>query len=175
MGDEVTAVAQPVGQGTRTHPGSYIGEHVTIGRNCRVGPGAVIGYDGFGYTPGPDGTWDRKPETHGVVIGDNVHIGANTCIDRGSYRDTVIGSGTKIDNLVHIAHNVRVGENCMIIAGAELSGSVVVGDGAWIAPNACVREHLTIGAGAKVGLGAVVVKDVEPGTTVVGNPARVMT
>jgi UDP-3-O-[3-hydroxymyristoyl] glucosamine N-acyltransferase len=149
----------------------WIGPHVTIGENCVIGPGAVIGCDGFGYNLDAQRWW-KKPESHGVVIGDDVHIGANTCIDRGSYRDTTIGDGTKIDNLVHIAHNCVIGRNCLVIAHAELSGSVEVGDGAWVGPSACVREHLSIGAGALVGLGAVVVKHVQEGQTVIGNPAR---
>jgi UDP-3-O-[3-hydroxymyristoyl] glucosamine N-acyltransferase len=163
-----------VGEDCYLAHGAHIGPNVRLGRNVRVGPGAVIGWDGFGFDKQPDGTWERKPETHGVVIGDDVEIGANACIDRGSYRDTVIGDGTKVDNLVHVAHNVQIGRNCLVIAGAELSGSVIVGDGAWIAPNACVREHLTVGEGAVIGLGAVVVKDVEANTTVAGNPARVL-
>jgi UDP-3-O-[3-hydroxymyristoyl] glucosamine N-acyltransferase len=154
------------------HPSAYIGPNVTIGKNCIIGPGAVIGWSGFGFTKADDGSWERKPESHGVIIDDDVEVGANTCIDRGSYRPTVIGRGTKIDNGVHVAHNCLVGEDCLIIAHAELSGSVVVGDGAWIGPSSCVREHLFIGAGALVGIGAVVVKDVEPGQTVVGNPAK---
>lgn len=152
-------------------PNAYIGEHVTIGPGCIIGPGAVIGWDGFGYKRHHD-HWVRKPQAHGVVIEANVHIGANTCIDRGSHRDTVIGEGTRIDNLVHIAHNVQVGKHCLIIAGAELSGSVELGDWAWVGPNACVREHLTIGDEALIGIGAVVVKDIPAGETWCGNPAR---
>lgn len=155
-------------------PSAFIGAGVRIGAGCRIGPGAVIGWEGFGYSPDPDGGWKRKPETHSVVIGDNVDIGANTCIDRGSYRDTVIGAGTKVDNLVHIAHNVHVGQDCLIIAGAEVSGSVVIGAGTWVGPNACIKEHLNIGARAMVGIGSVVIRDVPADTTVAGNPARVL-
>ena len=161
-----------VGHGCTIGRNVYIGPHVTIGADCVIGPGSVIGSDGFGYEWEDGVGWQRKPQTCGVVIEDDVHIGANTCIDRGSYRDTFIGSGTRIDNLVHIAHNVIVGPNCLVIACAELSGSVELGEGAQIAPNACVREHLTIGAGALVGLGAVAVTDVPAGETWVGNPAR---
>lgn len=163
-----------IGPGTFIHPTAHIAHGVTIGRNCRIGPGASIGWDGFGYMPDPDGGWRRKPESHSVVIGDNVDIGANTCIDRGSYRDTVVGDGTKIDNLCHIAHNVQVGRDCLIIAGAEVSGSVVIGEGAWVGPNVSIKEHLTVGARAMVGIGSVVIRDVAQDSTVAGNPARVL-
>ena len=159
-----------VGRGCTIGRNVYIGPHVTIGDDCVIGPGSVVGWDGFGYE-NVDGHWEKKPQNFGVVIEDDVHIGPLTNIARGSYRDTFVGSGTRIDALVHVAHNVRIGRDCLVIATAELSGSVEVGEGAWISPNASVREHLTIGAGALVGLGAVVVKDVEPNTTVVGNPA----
>jgi UDP-3-O-[3-hydroxymyristoyl] glucosamine N-acyltransferase len=163
-----------IGAGTFIHPTAYVADGVTIGRGCRIGPGASIGWHGFGYSPDPAGGWQRKPETHSVVIGDNVDIGANTCIDRGSYRDTTIGAGTKIDNLCHIAHNVEIGQSCLVIAGAEVSGSVVIGAGAWVGPNACIKEHLTIGARAMVGIGAVVLGDIPADQTWVGNPARVL-
>jgi UDP-3-O-[3-hydroxymyristoyl] glucosamine N-acyltransferase len=153
------------------HPSAVVHPRVSIGKNVWVGPGAVIGFDGFGWFKSGD-RWEQKPQNYGVVIEDDVHIGANTCIDRGSYRHTVIGKGTKVDNLVHIAHNVQVGKHCLIIAQAELSGSVVVEDNCWIGPRACVREHLRIGKGSLVGIGSVVVKDVEPGTTVYGVPAK---
>jgi UDP-3-O-[3-hydroxymyristoyl] glucosamine N-acyltransferase len=155
------------------HPSAVIYDHVEVGDNVTIGAGCVIGGPGFGYEWDDDlYLWVKKPETHGVVIEDDVHIGANTCIDRGSYRDTVIGAGTRIDNLVHVAHNVQVGRNCLVIAQAELSGSVVVEDNCWIGPRACVREHLTIGHDSLVGIGSVVVKDVEPHTTVMGVPAK---
>lgn len=164
--------AADVHPSVRLSPNVWIGPHVTIGRDCVIGPGSVIGWDGFGYEKGPQGGWVEKPQTHGVVIERNVHIGGNVCIDRGSYRDTRIGIGTRIDNLVHIAHNVQIGWDCLVIAQAELSGSVKVGAGCWIGPSACVREHLSIGDGALVGIGAVVVKDVPAGETWAGNPAR---
>lgn len=161
-----------IGPGTFIHPTAYIAHGVTIGRNCRIGPGASIGWDGFGWSPDPDGGWQRKPQTHSVVIGDNVDIGANACIDRGSYRDTVIGSGTKIDNLCHIAHNVQIGEDCLIIAQSMIAGSVVIGDRSYIAPATAIREHRTIGDNVFVGLGSVVVTDLETGSSAFGVPAR---
>jgi UDP-3-O-[3-hydroxymyristoyl] glucosamine N-acyltransferase len=161
-----------IGQGTYVAPSAFIAAGVTIGSNCRIGPGAVIGWDGFGWSPDPDGGWKRKPQTHSVVIGDNVDIGANTCIDRGSYRHTTVGSGTKIDNLCHIAHNVQVGRDCLIIAQSMIAGSVVIGDRSYVAPATAIREHRTIGDDVFIGLGSVVVSDLESGSSAFGVPAR---
>lgn len=148
---------------------------ITIGHGCKIHPTAVLGSEGFGYE------WDNElhewvtfPHYGGVTIGDNVHIGANTCIDRGALTNTTIGHGVRIDNLVHIAHGVTIHNHACIIAGAEISGSCTIGKRAWIGPNACIREGITIGEGALIGIGSTVVKDVPPHTTVCGNPARPM-
>lgn len=174
------------GPGARVHESAYvgtdcnIGAHVYVGRDVQIGDacviqaGSVLGENGFGYTRSPDGRWAPKDHPFSVVLEEDVHIGANTCIDRGSWRNTTIGEGARIDNLVHIAHNVIVGRNAVIVAGAEISGSVVIGDGAWIGPKACIKERVKIGTGALVGMGAVVLHDVAPDTTVAGNPARVI-
>lgn len=161
-----------IGAGTVVCAHAWIGPDVTVGRDCVIGPGARIGQDGFGYTKTADGHWDRKPQTHGVIVGDDVHIGANTCIDRGSYRDTTVGRGTRIDNLCHIAHNALIGEDCVVIALSMIAGSVEIGDGAYVAPCSAVREHATVGAEAFIGLGSVVVAHVGDGQHVKGVPAK---
>jgi len=172
---DVSAYIDPsaiVGWGTTIGPGAYIGPGVTIGADCIIQPGAVIGEDGFGYQRDPDGHWTPKPHPYGVIIKDGVHVGANTCIDRGSWRDTWIGSGTRIDNGVHVAHNCMIGHDCVIVAHAMLGGSVMVEPGAWIGPSASIMQRVTIGVRALVGMGAVVLVDVPPSQTWAGNPAR---
>lgn len=161
-----------VDESAKLFPLCYVGPNVTIGKHCVVGPGACIGQPGFGYEKQGDGSQLYRGHSMGVIIEDDVHIGANACVDQGRHRPTRIGTGSRIDNLVHIAHNVEIGRDCLVIACSMLAGSVVVGDGAQIAPSAAVRDWRTVGEGALVGLGAVVVKDVPDGATVMGVPAR---
>lgn len=161
-----------VGMDTRIGAHAWIGAGVQIGCDCIIQAGAVIGEDGFGYERDATGRWVPKEHAWSVVIENDVHIGVNTCIDRGSWRDTCIMRGARIDNLVHIAHNVDVGKDVVIVAGAEVSGSVNIGTGAWIGPNACIKERVRIGQYALIGMGAVVLQDVPPNTTWAGNPAR---
>jgi UDP-3-O-[3-hydroxymyristoyl] glucosamine N-acyltransferase len=166
-------------------PGVTIGNRVTIGPNTvlantrigddvSIGANCTIGLAGFGYAKTTDGEWKRFPHVGGVTIESGVEIGSNTCIDRGALGDTVIRRGAKIDNLVHIAHNCDIGENALIIANAMIGGSTTIGAGAWVAPSAAVNNKLTIGAAATVGTGAVVVKNVDADSVVVGNPARTL-
>jgi UDP-3-O-[3-hydroxymyristoyl] glucosamine N-acyltransferase len=147
-----------------------IRKDTVIGNNVLLKAGAVIGGQGFGYVK-KGKEWTNFPHFGNVVIEDNVEVGSNTCIDRGALGSTLIKRGAKIDNLVHIAHNVVVGENSLIIADAMIGGSTVIGDDTWVAPSTAIRNGLTIGANCVVGMGAVVIKNVEDGTTVVGNPA----
>jgi UDP-3-O-[3-hydroxymyristoyl] glucosamine N-acyltransferase len=146
--------------------------NTSIDRAVRIGSGCAIGLPGFGLERSPDGTWVRFPHVGRVVIEEGVEIGSNTCIDRGSLGDTRIGRGARIDNLVHVAHNVVIGENALVIAHAMLGGSARVGAGAWVAPSVAILNQVSIGASATIGLGAVVIRDVAPGDTVVGNPAK---
>lgn len=158
----------------RVHPTAVIYDCVTLGERVDIRAGAVIGAPGFGYVRTPSGVLHPFPQIGRVLLEDDVSIGAGTTIDRGALADTVIRRGVKIDNLVHVAHGVHIGEHTLIVAGAEISGSVKIGRCCQIGPNACIREGLTVGDGAQVGIGAVVVRDVAPGEIVVGNPAEPM-
>ncbi len=153
-------------------PGAYIGPNVRIGAGCVIGPNASIGQPGFGYTRTDTGRLEYRPHTKGVVIEPDVHIGASTCVDQGRHRPTIIRTGTRIDNHVHIAHNVIIGRHCAIVAHAMLAGTVELKDHAYIAPGAQVRDHVTVGKAAMAGQGAVVLHDIPDGETWVGIPAR---
>ena len=166
IGDDVS-----IGEGARLLPGVAIYAGTTLGARTIVHSGARIGCDGFGYVF-RDGAHTKIPHVGRCIIGDDVEIGANTTIDRGSIDDTVIGNGTKIDNLVHIAHNVRIGEKCLLIAQVGVSGSVTIGDGAILAGQAGIGGHLSIGAGARVAAQAGVFGDIPAGETWSGYPAR---
>lgn len=161
-----------IGDNAVLHSGVHIYDGVYIGRGVTIHSGTVIGADGFGYHRNEAGELEKFPHVGGVHIEDDVEIGANTCIDRGTLGNTHIKKGARIDNLVHIAHNVVVGEHAAVIAHAMIGGSTIIGDKAWIAPAGVLRDKLHIGAAALVGLGAVVVKDVDNGEVVMGAPAR---
>ena len=161
-----------IGSGSILYGNNYLYDGVTIGQNVTIHAGTVIGTDGFGYQESKEKEWLKFEHVGGVQIGDGVEIGANTCIDRGTLGNTVIGNGTKIDNLVHIAHNVSIGKHCLIIAHAMIGGSCTIGDHAWIAPNAGILQKTTIGENATIGLGAVVLQQVPPGETWAGVPAH---
>ena len=161
-----------IGAGTRVAHGVVLHSGTSIGRNCVIGANSVIGGAGFGFERDDDGQPVAFLHLGGVVLEDEVEVGAVTAIDRGQLGNTVIGARSKIDNLIHIAHNAVIGEECLVIAGAEISGGVRIGRQAWIGPNACVINGVEVGEGAVVGLGAVVVKPVPAGATVAGNPAE---
>jgi UDP-3-O-[3-hydroxymyristoyl] glucosamine N-acyltransferase len=142
-----------------------------IGNNVKIKSGTVIGGQGFGYIQ-KNKKWENFPHFGNVVIEDNVEIGSNTCIDRGALGSTHIKAGVKIDNLVHIAHNVVVGENSLIIADAMVGGSTSIGGNTWVAPSTALRNGISIGSNCTIGMGAVVTKSVDDGVTVVGNPGK---
>ncbi len=167
-----------VGAGVRIGAGTVLLPRVTVLDGCVIGsrcifqPGVVIGGDGFGYRPDPaSGGLAKIPHVGNVVIGDGVEIGANSCVDRARFGSTVIGDGTKIDNLVMIAHNCRIGRSCIICGNAGLSGSVTLGDGVMIGGGAGIADNISIGNGGKVAASTGVMADVEPGQTVAGLPA----
>ena len=160
-----------IGEGARLWPGVTIYPGATLGARTMVHSGARIGCDGFGYVF-RDGAHQKIPHVGRCIVGDDVEIGANTTIDRGSIDDTVIGNGTKIDNLVQIAHNVRIGEKCLIISQVGVAGSVTIGDGAVVAGQAGISGHISIGAGARIAAQAGVFGDVPAGETWSGYPAR---
>ena len=161
-----------VGDESVLHAGVHVYANVRIGRRVTIHAGTILGADGFGYERAADGELTKFPHLGGVIIEDEVEIGANTCIDRGTLGDTFVGRGARIDNLVHLAHNTRVGEHAAVIAHAMVGGSTQIGARAWIAPSACLRDRIRIGDDAVVGLGSVVTRGVPNGTTVFGNPAR---
>ncbi|MBI1847283.1 MAG: UDP-3-O-(3-hydroxymyristoyl)glucosamine N-acyltransferase [Candidatus Rokubacteria bacterium] len=146
-------------------------ERVRVGRRVIVHPGAVIGADGFGFVA-DTGRPRKIPQVGGVLIEDDVEIGANTCIDRGTLGDTVIRAGVKLDNLVQIGHNVEVGENALMAAQVGISGSSRIGRGAVLGGQVGVGDHLTVGDGARVGAQSGVAQDVPPGEKQFGYPAR---
>lgn len=167
-------VGRNVTIGSRTTVESFarIAPNTVIGADCWIKSGAVIGEDGYGFERDEDGTPIRLLHFGGVRIGNRVEIGSLTTVCQGTLDPTVIEDDVKIDDHVHVAHNVTIHKKAMVIAHAELSGGVVVGEQAWIAPRACVREQITIGRKAVVGLGAVVVRNVADEETVAGNPAK---
>jgi UDP-3-O-[3-hydroxymyristoyl] glucosamine N-acyltransferase len=143
-----------------------------IGKYCNIHPTATIGKNGFGYVRDEVGRLLPMPHAGNVVIYDLVEVGAHTCIDRAVVGSTVIGEGTRIDNLVHIAHGAKIGKYCLIVAGAILGGSCEIGDYSFIGMGALIKNKIKIGKNVTVGMGAVVTKDIPDGETWVGNPAR---
>ena len=161
-----------VGSETIIWSGTVIRERCRIGNNCIIHPNVTIGADGFGYRPSPDGRGLVKiPQIGTVTIGNGVEIGAGSCIDRGKFSATTIGDGTKIDNLVQIAHNCKLGRFCVMAGQSGLAGSVTLGNGVIMGGGARVKDHVTVGDGVKLGGNTGVLRDVAPGKTLLGVPA----
>jgi UDP-3-O-[3-hydroxymyristoyl] glucosamine N-acyltransferase len=179
-----------IGDNVKIYPHTFIGDNVQIGahsvlhtgvkvtKDCKIGeyctiqPNAVIGSDGFGFAPQPDGTYKTVPQIGNVVIGNRVDIGANTTIDRATMGSTVIADGVKIDNLVQIAHNVEIGENTVFAAQAGVSGSTKLGKNCVVAGQAGFVGHIEIADKTTIGAQSGILKSVEePGTIIIGSPA----
>jgi UDP-3-O-[3-hydroxymyristoyl] glucosamine N-acyltransferase len=177
-----------IGPDCRIGPSAVIGSGVIVGRDCRIGahvslshaslgarinvyPGARIGQEGFGFASTPDG-FLSVPQLGRVILEDDVEVGANTTIDRGSSRDTVIGAGSRLDNLVQIGHNVVLGRCCVIVAQVGISGSTVLEDFVRVGGQAAMAGHLQIGKGAEIGAQAGVMSNLDPGAKVLGSPAQ---
>jgi len=159
-----------IGRSCIIYPRVVILDRVIIGDRCVLHPGACIGGDGFGFFP-HEGRWEKVPQTGTVIIGDDVEIGCNTAVDRATFGATRIGTGTKIDNLVQIGHNVVIGEHCVIAGMVGISGSVKIGNNVRIGAAAGIAGHITIGDGASIGARSGVAHSVPPGGAVSGFPA----
>ena len=159
-----------VGDGCRLHPHSSV-SHALLGRGVVLHPGARVGQEGFGFAATAEGRFETMPQLGRVVLGDGVEIGANACVDRGTQGDTVLGPGTRLDNLVQVGHNVRTGRGCILVAQVGVSGSTVLGDFVTVAAQAGLTGHLRIGSKARVGAQSGVMNDVPAGTDVLGSPA----
>jgi UDP-3-O-[3-hydroxymyristoyl] glucosamine N-acyltransferase len=176
-----------LGRGTVVAAGAVVGYRVTIGRGCYIGPGASvthalvgdrvilhagvrIGQDGFGFAMGPAGHL-KVPQVGRVIVQDDVEIGANSCVDRGALKDTVIGEGTKIDNLVQVGHNVVIGRHCIIVGQSGISGSAVLEDFVVMGGQSGLVGHIRVGSGAQIAGGSHATHDVPAGSRVGGTPA----
>ena len=156
-----------IGESTTVKARSEIGDRVRIGPNC------TIGYDGFGYFFA-EGQHHLIPHVGNVVLEDDVHLGANVCVDRGKFGATRVGAGTKVDNLVQIAHNVQIGKCCLLIGQCGIAGSAVLGDGVVIGGAAGVRDNITLGDGAQLAASSAVAGNMPAGSSYGGTPARPM-
>lgn len=154
-----------IGANTHIQKGTVIGNRVNIRSNVTVGNW------GFGFVKDEQGNNINFPHYGNVVIEDDVQIGSSTCVDRGALGDTIIKKGAKIDNLVHVAHNVVIGENALVIACTMIGGSTIIGDNCWVAPAVILRNGITIGENATLGMGCNVTKDIPANATVAGSPA----
>lgn len=179
--DKTTIV---IGQNVVIEHGCKIGKNVSIGANtviksnsvigdfCSIGSNCTIGGVGFGYEMNEEDIYELMPHIGNVVLSNHVEIGNNVCVDRAVMGSTFLHENVKVDNLVHIAHGVEIGKNSLIIANAMIAGSVKIGKNVWVSPSSSIRQKLSIEDNALVGMGSVVVKNVNSNTIVAGNPAK---
>jgi UDP-3-O-[3-hydroxymyristoyl] glucosamine N-acyltransferase len=160
-----------IGNQTTIWSGTVIRERCHIGSHCIIHPNATIGADGFGFRPDPERGLVKIPQIGNVIIGNGVEIGANSCVDRGKFSSTIVGDGCKIDNLVQIGHNSKLGKFCIMAGNSGLAGSVTLGNGVIIGGSASIKDHTVIGDGAIVGAGSGVTGDIPAGKTMLGYPA----
>ena len=160
-----------IGAHSRVYPNTVLYHGVTLGENCIIHANVVIGSDGFGYA-NDQGEWVKIPQVGGVVIGNNVEIGAHTAIDRGALEDTVIGNGVILDNHIHVAHNVKIGDNCIIAGQVGFAGSSTIGNQVMIGGQAGVSGHLKIGNKVHIGGGSGVIRNIPDNCKVMGYPAK---
>jgi len=172
LGNVFLGQSAEVGARCVLHPGVAILERCVLGDDCTLHAGVIIGADGFGYRPSPDGRGLIKvPHIGNVVLADHIEVGANSCIDRAKFGSTHVGSGTKIDNLVQVGHGCRIGRCCILCGHAGLSGSVTLGDGVMLGGKVGVADNIEIGAGARVAAYAAVMNNVPAGAAWMGMPA----
>jgi len=160
-----------VGSNTTIWSGTVVRERCHIGNHCVLHPNCTIGADGFGFRPCPERGLVKIPQIGNVILHDWVEIGANSCVDRGKFSSTIVGFGCKIDNLVQIGHNSRLGKFCIMAGNSGLAGSVTLGNGVIIGGSASIKDHTTLGDGVIIGAGSGVAADVEAGKTMLGYPA----
>ena len=161
-----------IGDNSKIYPGTKILDDTIIGDNCIIHSNCSIGSDGFGFAPNDDGTYRKIPQTGNVIIGNDVEIGSNCSIDRATIGSTIVGEMTKIDNLVHIAHNVKIGKGCLITAGFAVAGSTEIGDFCTFAGQVGVAPHLKIGNNSIVASKSGVTRSLKGQNTYAGFPAR---
>lgn len=178
IADDVTLHAQvfigenvKIGEGTVIHPGVKIYKNTVIGKNCIIHSNAVLGADGFGFTPDSKGKYSKVPQIGNVVIGDDVEVGANTTIDRATLGSTRIHDGVKLDNLIQIAHNVEIGENTVVASQAGIAGSSKVGKNCMIAGQVGIAGHLKVGDYVIIQAQSGLTNDVSDGRRIFGSPA----
>jgi len=160
-----------IGKNTVIWSGAVVRERCHIGNYCILHPNCTIGADGFGFRPCPERGLAKIPQIGNVIIGNNVEIGANSSVDRGKFSSTILGDGCKIDNLVQIGHNSKLGKFCIMAGNSGLAGSVTLGNGVIIGGSSSIKDHLTLGDGVIIGAGSGVAADVPAGKTMLGYPA----